>query len=237
MKNNLILLLLLMVFLLTRFSSYSQEELVGEDIYVPPKMELKFSPLSILPLPISSIQFAFEHRLKNNRRSLQHELGILRPFPYHLINDNTVNNMGGFRWRTGYRYYLNNPRPKSNFFVSGQYHTQYEKWNLTNWVDRLDGAFEQKYTYNKQVMSHGLLATAGFNLKARNSRFGFELSASAGAKTRTVFNQNLPDDVIGLNENNNNLFGNQFTPHEAEEATTNVHPVVHLSVKLGFVIK
>jgi hypothetical protein len=170
MKNSTLLLSLF--FLLIYLPSNAQEDdaFLEEASYTPPKMELKFSPLSILPLPISSIQFAFEHRLKNPRRTFQHELGILRPFPHHLINQGDVNKMGGFRWRTGYRYYLNEPRPKTNFFISGQYHTQYEQWNLTDWFDRFDGAFEQQFTYNKRVMSHGLLATAGFNLKAKRSR-------------------------------------------------------------------
>ena len=237
MKNNTFLFFCLF-FLLAYLPTNAQEDnsILEEASYVPPKMELKFSPLSILPLPISSIQFAFEHRLKNPRRAFQHELGILRPFPYHLINQNDVNKMGGFRWRTGYRYYLNEPRPKTNFFISGQYHTQFEQWNLTNWFDRFDGAYRQQFTYNKRVMSHGLLATTGFNLKAKRSRFGFELSASAGAKIRTVFNQNIPDDATGQS-NNVIATNNQFAPQESEEATSNILPVVHLSVKLGFVIK
>jgi hypothetical protein len=63
---------------------------------------LKFSHFSLLD-PISSIQFAVEHKV-GNRVSLQHEAGVIMPLLHRL---NNFNDQRGIRLRNELRFYVN----------------------------------------------------------------------------------------------------------------------------------
>jgi len=207
--------------------------------YAYPKMDLKFSPFSLMPLPLSSFQFAFEHRLKKPQHAFEHELGILMPYPYNANDNNTAfHRLAGFRWRTGYRYYFNEPSSGTNWFISPKYHFQYEIWNVSSWFERDGGAFQQFYKYDKQVISHGYLGTIGFNLRGKNNPITFELSTSIGAKSRKVINKDIPDDARPFA---NDFFfiplASQFNPIDSEITETTILPVMHFSLKVGVVLK
>ena len=94
-------IIIIIPFLLFHLSSNAQKDSLNietVDAYTPSKIELKFSPLSIFPLPTSSLQFALEHKLKNPQNALQHEIGYLRPFPHNILNSQYKNRNGLRLW-------------------------------------------------------------------------------------------------------------------------------------------
>lgn len=236
MKYFIYSLITITICLLIQTNAFAQDE----ETRVPTKYKyaVKFSPLSLLPLPLPSMQLGLEHKLKNERHAFQHELGALFPYPYHLFNNN-FKRMGGFRATSGYRYYLNKPTHRFNFFTSAQYRLQYESWDLESWFSRDGGSYRQLIDYKKRVMSHGALALIGGNKKARYSNFLFEWEIGFGVKSRTVFNRGLPSDIVINNFDEGDFFpllSDLFNPTNREDSNTNIIPLVHCALKFGFVI-
>lgn len=224
------------------FCILMQANALGQDIeeetpFVGHRYAAKFSPFSLLPFPIASLQFGFEHKLKNQRHAFHHEIGALLPFPYYL-NDGDFQGMGGFRAVSAYRYYINKPTTRFNFFTSSQYRLQYESWTLNDWFDRHDGSYRQLYNYKKKVMSHGFVATIGGNKKARYSNFFFEWEMGFGVKSRTTFNRGVPSDAT-ISEFNGAFFpllDRIFTPTSAENEETIILPIILAAIRFGVVI-
>ncbi len=229
--------LLLFGFLFIRLFAFGQSNDTDtlENEVIPAKLELKYAPFEMLPLPLPSFQWGIEHRLENPRHSFLHELGWLFPFPHNLFNSE-YQDMQGIRLRSGYRHYLVEPRLGFNFYVSGTYTSQFETWDLQDWFDIDNGAYQRFFDYRKNVWSNGLVASVGSYRVGKFRKMSAEWELGIGGRVRSVFNKDVPSGATGTNVTNN-PFANQFNPTEAERSISTFSPIFLFTFRMGFILK
>ncbi len=213
---------------------------IKKDSFIVPKVSIKYSPLSIVPMPLSSIQFAVEYRLKE-QNSIQGEIGAIIPFPYYLTANNlfgpsNFRSLNGLRLRGEYRFYRKGPQRKFNLFMGPQYFNQQEYWKLYDSFSRDNGNFFERLTYKKRVISNSFLFVFGGNRVGNNaSRFISEWSVGAGIRLRSIFNADIPSDVDIFSFPS--PFIDAWNPIGYEQEGTYVLPSVQFALRFGGIVK
>ncbi len=226
--------LFLFFFLSFSYQVSGQEVIsVDKNAFRTPEMSIFFTPTSMIPFPLSSLQFAFEKRFSNPKNAIHADLGYLLP-----LNPDTYSgphDMFGFRLRAAYRRYLVEPRRIGNFFISGQYFYQLESWNATGWFEFLDGEYRQQFDYTKNVSSNGLFVLFGAQRVGKyESRFTMDWQVGLGARARTVVNKGVPEDGDAID---NGDFLTIFRLDDTENEKTQILPAFHTTFKIGYIIK